>query len=109
MVIDDDLCNVECIHESSVREVSKQMIEEDKVNKLALLFRALGDPTRVKIIYALSLRELCVCDLKAVLNLSQSAVSHQLRYLKNLHLVKYRRQGRMVYYSLDDRHIRTLF
>jgi len=100
---------VKCVHESAVSEVSKSMPEDSKVEKLASLFKALGDPTRAKIMFALSRQELCVCDLQAVLNMSQSAVSHQLRLLRNLRLVKYRREGKMVYYSLDDEHIRRLF
>jgi DNA-binding transcriptional ArsR family regulator len=75
---------------------------------LADLFAAMGDPTRVKLIYALAERELCVCDLAAVLGLSVSAVSHQLRVLRGLRLVKYRREGRLAYYSLDDHHVSML-
>ena len=77
----------------------------DSGTGLAETFRALGDPTRVRILDALSHGELCVCDLAAVLSLSQSAVSHQLRFLRSLRLVKPRREGRMVFYSLDDRHV----
>ena len=105
----DFLCDSECIHALAVREVLENIIQDAKAKKLATLFRALGDPTRVKLIHALKLKELCVCDLGVVLNLSQSAVSHQLRYLRNLNFVKYRRQGKMVYYSLDDEHIHELF
>jgi DNA-binding transcriptional ArsR family regulator len=76
---------------------------------LAETFKALGDTTRIKILYALSIEELCVCDLTSLLSASQSAVSHQLRILRNMRLVKYRKQGRSVYYSLDDNHIKTLF
>src|SRR5438876_12409556 len=75
---------------------------------LADLFAAMGDPTRVRLIYALAQEELCVCDLAAVLGLSVSAVSHQLRLLRGMRLVKYRREGRLAYYSLDDAHVYAL-
>ena len=81
----------------------------DDVHELAETFRPLGDATRVRILDALSHGELCVCDLAALVGMSESAVSHQLRLLRNLRLVKNRREGRMVFYALDDRHIITLF
>ena len=81
----------------------------DDVIDLAETFRVLGDPTRVRILDALSHGELCVCDLAALVSMSESAVSHQLRLLRNLRLVRPRREGRMVFYALDDRHIITLF
>ena len=76
---------------------------------LSATFFALSDPTRLRMISALSDHELCVCDLAVVLGMSQSAVSHQLRLLRNLNLVKYRKEGRVVYYALDDEHIRELY
>ena len=85
------------------------LIDADDVTDLAETFRALGDPTRVRMLDALSHGELCVCDLAALVGLSESAVSHQLRLLRNLRLVRPRRDGRMVFYALDDRHIITLF
>lgn len=85
------------------------LVDHDDASELAETFRTLGDPTRVRMLDALSRRELCVCDLAELIGLSESAVSHQLRLLRNLRLVKPRRQGRMVFYSLDDRHIITLF
>jgi DNA-binding transcriptional ArsR family regulator len=84
-------------------------VGHDDASELAETFRTLGDPTRVRMLDALSQRELCVCDLAARIGLSESAVSHQLRLLRNLRLVRPRREGRMVFYSLDDRHIITLF
>ncbi|MEE9305381.1 MAG: metalloregulator ArsR/SmtB family transcription factor [bacterium] len=84
------------------------MIDEATTLGLAEIFRALGDPTRVRILHALAASELCVCDLAAILGMSQSAVSHQLRLLRSLRLVRYRREGRMVYYALDDDHIEKL-
>ncbi len=105
----DDVCEVQCIHEQAVRQVKKLMPDKGTVLRLAETFNALGDPTRVQIIYALSQKELCVCDLASLLCMSQSAVSHQLRLLRNLRLVRFRRQGKIVYYSIDDRHIVNLF
>ena len=104
-----DTCQIDCIHEDAVMELKTKMLSKGTVLDLAETFKALGDPTRVKIIHALTLRELCVCDLAAVLNMSQSAISHQLRVLRNLRLVKFRRKGKIVYYSLDDGHIINLF
>lgn len=92
--------------EKAIRDL---MPSDGIVAKLAETFRVLGDPTRVKIIYALSQKELCVCEISAVLDMSQSAISHQLRILRNLRLVKYRKEGKTVYYSLDDEHILMLF
>ncbi|MBE7558330.1 helix-turn-helix transcriptional regulator [bacterium] len=76
---------------------------------LAETFKALADPSRTRILFALSRAELCVCDLAELLGLSVSAISHQLRHLRELKLVKYRREGKMAYYSLDDDHVKTLF
>jgi ArsR family transcriptional regulator len=85
------------------------LIGGEAVSALAETFRVLGDPTRVRMLDALSHGELCVCDLATLLGLTESAVSHQLRLLRSLRLVRARRAGRMVYYALDDRHIVTLF
>ena len=90
-------------------ELRAALIGADDVSGLAETFKALGDPTRVRILDALSHGELCVCDLAALVRMSESAVSHQLRVLRNLRIVKPRRDGRMVFYALDDRHIITLF
>ncbi len=84
------------------------MGDEEDLRRLADLFKAFADPTRVKILRALSVSELCVCDLAAIINLSQSAISHQLRLLRMARLVKFRKAGKMVYYSLDDEHVRRL-
>jgi DNA-binding transcriptional ArsR family regulator len=104
-----DLCDVVHLHPAPVAELRAALIGEDEVAELAETFRALGDPTRVRILDALSHGELCVCDLAALVRMSESAVSHQLRVLRNLRLVKPRREGRMMFYALDDRHIITLF
>jgi ArsR family transcriptional regulator len=104
-----DLCDVVHLHPARVAELRDALIGEDAVADLAETFRTLGDPTRVRILDALSHGELCVCDLAALVRMSESAVSHQLRLLRSLRLVKPRREGRMVFYSLDDRHIMSLF
>jgi DNA-binding transcriptional ArsR family regulator len=85
------------------------MINEGMVLSLADTFKTLGDPTRVKILYALLQKELCVCDIAAVIGISDSAVSHQLRVLRGQKLVKFRRDGKILYYSLDDNHVSALF
>ena len=85
------------------------MLVDGDVIELAELYRALGDGTRVKILYALSLGEFCVCDISSLLGMSPSAISHQLRILRSMRLVKNRRSGRVIYYSLDDEHVLNLF
>jgi ArsR family transcriptional regulator len=104
-----ELCEIVHLHPARVAELRQALIGGDDVTDLAETFRVLGDPTRVRILDALSHGELCVCDLAALVAMSQSAVSHQLRLLRNLRLVRPRRDGRMVFYALDDRHIITLF
>ncbi|MHB0967746.1 MAG: transcriptional regulator [Chloroflexi bacterium] len=102
-------CEETVIHEDEVLAASRTLIDGQTAGRLAQIFSALSDPTRLRIISALSDHELCVCDLSVVLGMSQSAVSHQLRLLRNLNLVKYRKEGRIVYYALDDEHIRELY
>jgi len=105
---DDGTCEAELFNDVKIA-LAKQAMEPDGVLvHLAETFRALADPTRVKIVSALARQELCVCDLTKLLGVTQSAVSHQLRLLRNLRLVKYRREGKSAYYSLDDHHIETL-
>ena len=104
-----DRCEVTCIHEQAVKEVRRQMIGDETAGYLAELFKTLGDATRVKLLFALMQRELCVCDLTAVIGTTESAVSHQLRVLRNQKLVKYRRDGKILYYSLADSHVEKLF
>lgn len=104
-----DTCDVIHIHPAQLKALRGRLVGQDDAGALAETFRTLGDPTRVRMLDALSLSELCVCDLATLIGLSESAVSHQLRLLRNLRLVKARRDGRMVFYSLDDRHIITLF
>lgn len=102
-------CEVKVIHEDRVQVAQAHLLEGLTATYLASIFEALADPTRVRLISALMEGELCVCDLSAVLGMTQSAVSHQLRLLRGLHVVRARKEGRVVYYALDDDHIRELF
>lgn len=104
-----EICDCNVIHEDVVARVREQMPEEEPIYEVADLFKVFGDSTRARIICALSISELCVCDLSALLDLSQSAISHQLRTLKQARIVRNRRSGKVVYYSLDDDHIKALF
>ena len=101
-------CGFLCVHEDVVKKVTSQMPPDEMLYDLAELFKMFADSTRVKILYALFESELCVCDIARVLNLTQSAVSHQLRILKGGKLVKYRREGKTVFYSLADDHVRSI-
>jgi ArsR family transcriptional regulator len=109
VLADPDTCEVFIADPAKVARVRAGLIGPRQVSTLAETFRTLGDPTRVRILDALSRDELCVCDLATLLGLSESAVSHQLRLLRNLRLVRSRRDGRMIFYALDDQHIVTLF
>lgn len=91
--------------EDLVKNIQDNMLEEWYVSKVAAFFKTLGDDTRVKIIYALSLNEMCVNDITETLSMTQSAVSHQLRQMKSEGIVKARRSGKNIYYSLDDEHV----
>ena len=97
------------IHEDMLARASKKMPDEEPVYEVSELFKVFGDSTRARIICALNIEEMCVCDLAALLNMTQSAISHQLRILKTARLVKSRKQGKIVYYSLDDAHIGDIF
>jgi DNA-binding transcriptional ArsR family regulator len=90
-------------------DIGKDVLSVDQARVLAETFGVLGDPTRVRIVHALSLAELCTSDLAGVVGMSESAVSHQLRTLRQLHVVKSRRDGKLVFYSLNDDHVRSLF
>ena len=104
----EDKCQCRLIHEDRVKIAQGSALEEFENTKLAQLYKALGDPTRLKILTTLDQGEMCVCDLAAFLGVSESAVSHQLRLLRQLHLVANRRQGPILYYRLDDEHISQL-
>ncbi|MBW1704486.1 MAG: winged helix-turn-helix transcriptional regulator [Deltaproteobacteria bacterium] len=105
----DDVCEVIYVNREKVLSVRERMKPETTIQRLAETFRVLGDPTRVKILFALAQEELCVCDIANLLGTTNSAVSHQLRVLRNMRLVRYRKEGKMAYYALDDDHIRHLF
>lgn len=103
-----ECCDITCIHEDKVEDILKVMPEEEKIKELAEFYKVFGDATRVKILYVLLESEMCVCDLAAILKMTQSAISHQLRVLKQMKLVKNRRDGKTVYYSLADGHIQNI-
>ncbi len=98
----------EARRETLLREVDAQMPDEEVLYDLAELYKIFGDSTRIKILYALFEAELCVCDIAQVLDMTQSAISHQLRLLKASKLVKFRREGKTIFYSLADEHVRTI-
>ena len=101
-------CEYLCIHKDIVNRVLSQMPEETQLYDLAELFKVFGDSTRIKILYVLFQAEMCVCDIAQLLNMGQSAISHQLRVLKQAKLVKSRRDGKTMFYSLADSHVRTI-
>lgn len=106
-IIEKCSCNI--IHNDIVEKVKKTLPKDEILYDLAEFFKVFGDSTRIKIICALFESEMCVCDLTALLNVSQSAISHQLKTLKSARLVKYRRDGKVIYYSLDDEHVKHVF
>lgn len=101
---EDEISNIEV-----VKRVKSQILKDDEIFDLAELFKVFGDSTRMKIINALMMEELCVCDIAEITNSTPSAISHQLRVLKQAKLVKYRKEGKSVFYSLDDEHVREIF
>lgn len=107
--VNDDKCEEVCVHHDVLDPVKAHMLSNEDAHALAETFKALGDTTRVKILYLLANAELCVCDIADALNMTQSAISHQLRILRDLRLVKFRKDGKSVFYSLDDEHILQLF
>ncbi len=104
----DDICEIVCTDEKAVEDVKSKMLDENLLMIIADNFKIFGDPTRLKILQALYRRELCVCDLTAALNANQSTISHQLRLLRSKNLVKFRKQGKMAYYSLADEHVEKI-
>ncbi len=103
-----EICKEECFHEDTIKKVKNQLPADEELLNLSELFKILGDHTRIKILNSLLFSELCVCDLTVLLDMSQSAISHQLRILRTARIVKFRREGKNVYYSLDDDHVSTL-
>lgn len=104
-----DRCDCDVIHEDIVDRVKDRMPPVETLYDLAELFKVFGDSTRTKILWALDEAEMCVCDLAYLLNMTQSAISHQLRVLKQAKLVKNRKEGKIVFYSLEDEHIKQIF
>lgn len=105
---DLDCCETTEIHEDLLKIVSETMPDETELYDLAELFKVFGDSTRIRILFVLFEAEVCVCDLAAALNMTQSAISHQLRILKQNKLVKSRREGKSIFYSLADEHVKTI-
>ena len=107
-LVDENGCQIRVVHLEKVEQARKEAISDRDLRHLSLTYRVLGDPNRLKIVMVLRNVEMCVCDLAAFTGLSESAVSHQLRRLRDLALVKSRREGQIIYYSLDDAHVRDL-
>jgi ArsR family transcriptional regulator len=102
------VCEEVCPHQEILDRVKPEMPDEERLYDLAELFKVFGDTTRIRILYVLFESEMCVCDIAALLNMNQSAISHQLKILKQARLVRNRREGKTVYYFLDDDHVRTV-
>ena len=105
---DVECCDFYQVHEDVVKAVTAKMPDEDELYDLAEIFKVFGDSTRIKILYVLFESEMCVCDIAQLLNMNQSAISHQLKILKQSRLIKSRREGKAVFYSLADGHVRTI-
>jgi ArsR family transcriptional regulator len=103
-----EICSQTVVDEEKVNLVKNQLPHDGEIAALSETFKVLGDPTRLRIVLALAKEELCVCDLATLIGVTVSAISHQLRLLRGMRLVKYRKQGKMVYYSLDDEHIENI-
>ncbi|MBA3010054.1 MAG: metalloregulator ArsR/SmtB family transcription factor [Proteobacteria bacterium] len=103
-----DICGDKCINEKKVLETLKTIPPVESINQMVDIFKALSDPTRLKIVLALLKQEHCVCDIAVLCNLSDSAISHQLRILRTMKILKNRREGKIIYYSIDDDHVVSL-
>ena len=103
------ICDVECIHPELVEKLEANAIDWGTASELSQFFKVMSDPSRLRIVSLLGEGELCVCDIASALNMTQSAVSHQMRVLRTARLVRYRREGRVAWYSLDDEHVLKLF
>lgn len=102
-------CDCNVIHQDIIDQVKTDLPDQETIRDLAQLFKVFGDPTRVKILSALFKAEMCVCDMASLFNMTQSSISHQLSVLKQARLVKYRKDGKVVYYSLEDAHVQQIF
>ena len=107
-MVDEYVCECEQIHDNTVNTVKQSLLEEESYVSLSTLYKMFADPTRLKIMHALEKSEMCVCDLAALLEMTKSAISHQLKALRLLDLVKYRKEGQNVYYSLADDHVKLI-
>lgn len=105
----EESCQQTVMHEDTILTVKEKMLNIEVLTRVADLFKVLGDKTRTRILHALSQSEMCVCDLAYLLDMTQSSISHQLRVLKQAHLVKNRKEGKVVYYSLADSHVTEIF
>ena len=105
----EHICGNDSIHEDVVKKVSAELPDEDVLNETAELLKVFGDSTRIRIIAALCRSEMCVCDIARLLGMTQSAISHQLRVLKQARLVSSRREGKTIFYSLCDDHVQTIY
>lgn len=101
----NNVCDCNVIHDEAVKNATENMPSQEEKNKVAKIFKMLGDPTRMNIMFTLLEGEMCVCDISAVLNMTKSAISHQLALLKEAKLVRFERRGKEVYYSVDDKHV----
>ncbi|RAP49059.1 MAG: transcriptional repressor SmtB [Methanosphaera sp. rholeuAM74] len=106
--VGEDTCSINVIHEKAINKAKKEMLNDETYMELAETFKLFGNPTRLKIMSLLSVEDLCVCDMSEILDMSQSAVSHQLRTLRSKNLVKYVKEGKQARYSLADRHVTQL-
>ena len=104
-----ELCSVTIIHEEILDKVRSELTDEKHLKRMAEMFKVMNDPTRLKIINALLIAEMCVCDIAALMSMTQPTISHHLKVLRQSELIKYRREGKVIYYSLDDEHIGVLF
>lgn len=104
-----DMCDCNVIHEGVVENVKSKMFDNEFITEISLFFKILGDNTRVKILFALDYNEMCVCDIANVLRMTKSSISHQLNILKMNNIVKCRKSGKEVYYTLDDEHVKEVF
>lgn len=103
------ICQTNIIHKEVVDDVREKMLNNNKIERLSMFFKAISDETRIKILFSLSHSRMCVCDIASLLGMTESAISHQLRILKQAQLVRNEKQGKVVYYSLNDEHVNTVF
>ncbi len=103
------VCETVYVHEDTIKEVQEEILNEPLNDKISRFFKAISDPTRMKILYALKRHELCVCDISVILDMTQSAISHQLKTLRDVDLVRTRRDGKTIFYRLADDHVHLIF